>query len=200
MNCVNSTCVSDADTLEKNFWIGAYVMLIANLLETSVVTECEIFSMQAKIGKRLVVCILSAILIGIVSLYLPSPQLATGDGVPTCNGIPATIVGDDDPNILEGTDGNDVIVGKGGGDTIYAKGGFDHVCGDGGYDKIYGGDGSDVIKGGSGGDYIYGGNGNDIMRGEDGNDKLDGGNGSDTANGGAGTDTCSAELRLSCKI
>src|SRR6266498_809627 len=75
-----------------------------------------------------------------------------GAQVPTCLGLPATIIG---------TAGHDVLNGTGGNDTI---------CGDDGNDRLYGGDGNDVI---------VGGNGDDIVVGDNGMNSLDGGAGND---------------------
>ena len=52
----------------------------------------------------------------IVGIDFPEP-------VPTCAGLPATIVGTDGSDILFGTSGADVIVALGGNDIIFARGG-----------------------------------------------------------------------------
>ena len=100
---------------------------------------------------------------------------------PTCNGIPATIVGTDGDDKIKGTSGDDAIVGLGGNDRIDGKGGND--C-------IDGGDGNDRIKGDAGNDTLLGGDGDDRIDGGDGNDDLDGGDGLDRIDGGPDTDTC----------
>ncbi|HEY0398453.1 MAG TPA: hypothetical protein VGF00_08705, partial [Acidimicrobiia bacterium] len=46
-----------------------------------------------------------------------------GAQVPTCLGLPATIVGTMGNDVLNGTPGNDVIIGLGGDDTINGLGG-----------------------------------------------------------------------------
>ena len=91
---------------------------------------------------------------------------------PTCNGVPATIVGTAGDEVILGTSGPDVIVGKGGDDVIKARGGNDIVCGNGGNDTLIGGGGADLL---------FGNSGNDVLRGERGADMLAGGSGTDTA-------------------
>src|ERR1043166_6332592 len=81
--------------------------------------------------------------------------------VPTCLGLPATIIGTAGSDGIPGTPGDDGIIGRGGNDTI---------CGDDGNDVIHGGDGNDVIQGGNGDDVIYGDNGADTIDGGAGND------------------------------
>ena len=80
---------------------------------------------------------------------------------PSCNGLPATIVGTAGNNTINGTSGRDVIAGLGGIDTIYGGGGNDVICG---------GDGNDEIEGGSGDDWLDGGAGSDSLRGDGGRD------------------------------
>lgn len=46
-----------------------------------------------------------------------------------CQGMLATIHGNDGDNRLEGTSGNDVIAGLRGNDSIDGFGGNDHICG-----------------------------------------------------------------------
>lgn len=82
---------------------------------------------------------------------------------PTCQGMPATIVGTAGADTIRGSSGPDVIVSYGGNDTIYGNGGADRICA---------GAGNDIVHGGSGGDLISGGRGRDRLR------------------GGAGTDSC----------
>ena len=132
----------------------------------------------------------------------PPPPAAT----PTCEGVPATIVGTGKGETIIGTNGNDVIVAKGGDDVVNGKGGNDLICGGagkdilrggGGKDVLHGGDGSDDVQGNAGDDQLYGerggdrivgGAGNDKLYGGPGNDGLDGGKGSDFGSGGPGTD------------
>src|SRR2546423_11480214 len=76
--------------------------------------------------------------------------------IPTCLGLPATIVGTAGNDVLNGTPGNDVIIGLGGDDTINGLGGNDTICGDDGNDHLYGGAGNDAIQGGNGDDVIQG--------------------------------------------
>lgn len=58
----------------------------------------------------------------------------------TCKGIPATLVGTNNHDILQGTPGDDVIVGRAGNDTIQGFGGNDLICGNAGNDRISGGE------------------------------------------------------------
>lgn len=88
----------------------------------------------------------------------PTPMQA----VPTCLGLPATIVGGPGNDVLTGGAGPDVIVGLGGADEIFGGGGADVICG---------------------------GSENDVLHGEGGDDRIQGGPGDDTFLGGAGADT-----------
>ena len=133
---------------------------------------------------------------------------------PTCQGVPATIVGTALNDVITGTSGADVIVAGDGNDTINGGGGNDRICGDRGRDTIngetgsdtvFGGTGPDLIRGGMGadillgnpgsgstadtGDVISGGAGDDILDGWVGNDVLSGGGGDDLIVGAAGIDT-----------
>ena len=99
-------------------------------------------------------------------LALPAVGSPAGAAAATCNGVKATIVGNDRPNIIRGTSGRDVIVARGGRDTIYGRGGNDLICA---------GKGRDVVKGGDGKDKIFGQSGNDKLKGGAGFDRLDGG-------------------------
>ncbi|MEA2232069.1 MAG: hypothetical protein QOD83_1885 [Solirubrobacteraceae bacterium] len=101
--------------------------------------------------------------------------------VPTCQGLPATIVGNDNPNFLVGGPGVDVIVGKKGNDIIWGLGGDDVICGNEDEDELHGGDGDDRILGNGNDDHLFGGNGVDF---------LDGGphDHADTCNPGPGAD------------
>ncbi|MBD2456908.1 hypothetical protein H6G80_22885 [Nostoc sp. FACHB-87] len=94
----------------------------------------------------------------------------------------ASLVGNEEPNIIIGTAGDDYIEGLGGNDTL---------DGGGGNDVVGGGEGSDLIIGGAGNDVLYGGagDGSDILQGGEGNDDLDGAGGSDFLQGGGGNDT-----------
>lgn len=90
---------------------------------------------------------------------------------PTCNGMPATIVGTDAAETIVGTSGADVIVALAGNDTVFGGGGNDRICG------------------GIGDDSINGGAGQDRLLGETGMDALTGGGGFDLCAGGSETDT-----------
>ena len=105
-----------------------------------------------------------------------------------CNGLPATIVGDDNGNTIFGTQGNDVIQGLAGNDTIFGLGGDDVICGGPGRDKLYGNSGNDKLFGGAGNDVLKGGTGRDRLFGQSGNDAMDGQSRSDRCDGGSGTD------------
>ena len=59
-----------------------------------------------------VLFVMSLVLVAVV----PAASLAA---TPTCNGVPATIVGTPEYDYIEGTDGDDVIVAHGGDDDIY---------------------------------------------------------------------------------
>lgn len=91
-----------------------------------------------------------------------------------CNGLVATIVGNDTSETIPGTANADVIHGRGGDDVITGLGQNDTICG------------------GAGMDTIDGGAGNDTIFGQSGNDSLAGAGGTDTCNGGLGTDTFNA--------
>ncbi|MFH1329670.1 MAG: proprotein convertase P-domain-containing protein [Actinomycetota bacterium] len=106
----------------------------------------------------------------------------------TCFGLPATILGTEDADILPGTEDADVIVGLGGDDTITGLGGGDRICGGPGNDAIDGGLGNDRVLGGDGDDVIEGGGRRDVLRGEGGNDRIVGGSGNDRMFGGPGDD------------
>jgi Ca2+-binding RTX toxin-like protein len=123
---------------------------------------------------------------------------------PTCQGVPATLVGTPGNDTLNGTAGNDVIVAGAGDDGIRGLAGNDRICGDAGNDTVLGGDGDDTVFGGSGADSIRGEAGNDTLLGNpgsgstddtgdainggDGNDWIDGWTGNDTLVGGTGDD------------
>ncbi|MEM7275689.1 MAG: ExeM/NucH family extracellular endonuclease, partial [Actinomycetota bacterium] len=98
---------------------------------------------------------------------------------PTCNGLPATMVGTDRGERIFGTPGDDVIVALGGNDTVFGRGGNDTICL---------GDGDDKAFGGVGDDTIFGENGKDRLSGQAGDDTLDGGDGRDDISGGTGDD------------
>jgi len=155
---------------------------------------------------RFAVAVVAVSVVG--ALLTPSPAIAAL-GVPTCNGLPATIVGTSGSDVIEGTSGDDVIAGLSGHDTIFGRGGDDEICGGsgndiifggGGRDRIRGGNGSDEIHGGGSKDWILGGKGNDVLVGQSGNDRIRGQAGWDEAQGGDGTDTCkSGEFLVGCE-
>ena len=115
------------------------------------------------------------------ALALPLGAASAKKPVPTCDGLPATIVGTNGDDILLGTPGPDVIVG---------------LKGD---DQLSGGLADDVICGGKGDDTLSGQGEDDRLFGEHGDDVLDGGEGGcctvatntgdDFLSGGQGDDT-----------
>lgn len=135
------------------------------------------------------------VLVGVYTLY-DSMALGVDDvfaapvGTPTCDDMPATILGSGDDELLNGTEGSDVIVGRGGIDWIDGRGGNDRLCGGPGADILYGGTGDDRLFGGGGADQLDGAKDNDFLNGEGNNDVLDGGTGYDRLKGGSGKDTC----------
>ena len=86
------------------------------------------------------------LLAGVALVIGPIATVATPAGaqVPTCLGLPATIIGTAGNDIINGTPGDDVIIGLGGDDTIYGNGGNDTICGDDGNDYCNGGRGRDA--------------------------------------------------------
>lgn len=94
--------------------------------------------------------------------------VATVQAAPICDGKRATIVGNNDHEILEGTPGNDVIHGLRGNDTIFGRGGTDRICGGVGQDVLHGGDDADRLidyRGRGRRAFIYGEAGADYIKG-----------------------------------
>jgi len=127
---------------------------------------------------------------------------------PTCQGLPATIVGTNKSERLRGTEGDDVIVAKGGKDRVFGLGGSDVICAGGGNDVVKGGPGRDWLRGGGGKDRLLGQAGKDRLWGEASRDVLvggpdadflDGGPGRDSLNGGPAKDGCRGEKRRACE-
>jgi glucose/arabinose dehydrogenase len=108
--------------------------------------------------------------------------------VPSCRGMPATIVGTKGNDIRRGTRRRDVIVGLAGNDKISGLAGNDVICGGRGNDTLKGGSGYDYLSGQRGNDRLYGKSGNDRLGGNAGRDFLSGGPGRDFLSGGAGRD------------
>ncbi|MCP3973543.1 MAG: calcium-binding protein [bacterium] len=133
--------------------------------------------------RRLVVSFLLA-----TTALIVIPVAAFADA-PTCQGVPATIVGTDGDDKIYGTDGDDVIVGLGGDDELSGRGGDDLICGGSGDDELKGGSGNDTIKGGGGSDAIYGHDGDDTLLGGSGRDHVTGNQGSDVVSGNRSRDT-----------
>ncbi len=108
--------------------------------------------------------------------------------VETCNGVPVTITGSSQGDILVGTSGADVMHGRGGQDVILGRAGNDILCGGTSGDFISGGKGADHIRGNSGKDTIRGNSGKDTIRGGKGADDIRGGKGRDDIRGNSGKD------------
>ena len=125
-----------------------------------------------------------------VSYALPGEARA----VPTCRGVPATIVGTPGDDYIAGTPADDVIVGGRGNDSISGGAGDDLICGgptrdkdadgDSVYQELSGGPGDDIVIGGSGIDLISGDNGADLLIGRAGSDFINGGANKDSVRGG----------------
>ena len=119
----------------------------------------------------------------------------TASGVPTCQGVPATIVFQPGQFSLEGTDNRDVVVGTRGANNFKGHGGDDLVCLGGGNDSYFpgrevnGSDGNDEVYGGGGDDFFAGGKGNDKLFGGGGADRFFAHDGTDLCHGGKGTDS-----------
>jgi len=92
---------------------------------------------------------------------------------PKCFGRFATIVGDDNANVLRGSPENDVIWGGRGKDKLIGRGGSDRICGETGKDRLLGGKGKDRLNGGKGRDKLVGGKGRDVLKGGKGRDELE---------------------------
>lgn len=145
---------------------------------------------------------LGALLIALGGLWLVP---AEADEVPTCFGVPATVVGTDGPDILAGSDEQSDVIWGGGGDDVLDGGDFygsddfpDLVCGGPGDDRVLGSAGDDELGGGAGDDFLDGKNGADVLRGRRGHDILreesinDSDRVDDVLRGGAGNDHLSS--------
>jgi uncharacterized repeat protein (TIGR01451 family) len=110
--------------------------------------------------------------------------------VPTCGGLPATIVGTPGADVLTGSAGNDVILAGGASDRIFSFGGKDLICAGAGNDVVKAGARPDRVLAGSGADRNFGGGGGDTLRGGRGPDLIRGGRGADLLVGGPGRDRC----------
>ena len=129
---------------------------------------------------------------------------------PTCQGVPATLVGGISGDAINGTAGDDVIVSGDGADIINTDAGNDRVCSGAGVDEVNAGNGNDSVLGGPGADTLRGQADNDTILGNagggdnddvgdtitggPGNDTLDGWVGDDVLFGGAGDDTVIGEV------
>ncbi|MDH4168931.1 MAG: hypothetical protein OEW42_05005, partial [Acidimicrobiia bacterium] len=124
---------------------------------------------------------------------LPSPteydmgaiEATTGLGY-ACNGVPATIVGSNGPDLIMGTAGVDSIVSLGGADQITGQAGDDSICSGAGNDTVNGGDGNDYVDAGADNDTVFGVGGSDQLLGGPGNDQLLGFADNDFLDGGPG--------------
>jgi Ca2+-binding RTX toxin-like protein len=101
----------------------------------------------------------------------PGAELAAAG--PTCEGLPATIVGTDGNDTLEGTPGVDVVVAKGGNDVIRGYDSDDVLCGGPGNDRLMTGSGADLAIGGPGNDWVTSAAGADRVVGGDGDETVD---------------------------
>lgn len=139
------------------------------------------------------------------------PGEGCAEAYPTCDGVPATVIGTDEDDDLWGSAGRNVVAAGSGADTIVTMEGADLICAGPGADLVYAGAGRDVVRGGSGADVVFGGPGNDrldggtdadTLYGESGTrDRLDGGDADDSVDGGPGTvDGCAGETRVACEI
>jgi hypothetical protein len=155
-----------------------------------------------------------ALVVALIATTFVIAPGAAAQRVPTCFGVPATIVatpgevtvGTPGPDVIVGTPGRDVILAGGGDDLVCSGAGNDRVDGGAGDDRIdlgpgddlafgrsgddrlLGGAGRDRLLGGSGADRLDGGDGPDLLRGGPGDDRLDGGSGADRLFGGSGKD------------
>ena len=136
----------------------------------------------------MVVRAFGSVVAAFVALAVVAVGPASGQDVPTCEGVPATIVGTEGNDRINGTPGDDVIVGLGGRDRIAGGAGNDLICGGEGIDIIKGQRGRDRIFGGPGKDRVFGNSGRDVVDGGPGRDKVFGGGGLDTITGGPGND------------
>lgn len=151
----------------------------------------------------------------LVAAYIPVMVPVAAADVPTCLGMPATIVGTNGSDDLFGTDGPDVIWAGPSVDWVRGYGGDDLICmgdpadapdpsnnelvgGGRGDDKIVGAPGAALLLGGEGNDEIWAvggrdsGSGDDyesIVRGGPGDDVLHGRDGRDSVEGRRGNDT-----------
>jgi hypothetical protein len=104
-------------------------------------------------------------------------------------GVPATLDGGADRDVLHGSGENDILVGSVGDDSLYGGRGNDVLGGNAGRDHLFGEKGNDRLTGGFGPDDLIGGLGSDRLFGSAGNDGLDGSAGRDLCNGGKHRDT-----------
>lgn len=113
---------------------------------------------------------------------------AQPEGVPTCRGEAATMVGTAGDDLLVGTEEHDVVVGGPGDDEIHGRRASDLLCGGDGADLLLGGRGNDTLLAGPGDrDWAFGGMGDDTALGGPGDfDEVAGGLGIDTVSGGPG--------------
>lgn len=99
----------------------------------------------------------AALTVALAMPIAPAVGRTAADPPPTCAGLPATIVGTDQRDVLKGTDGDDVIVGLGGNDVIRGLDGNDTICGysDGNVPRRFS-EQADHLTGGSGNDRLVG--------------------------------------------
>jgi Ca2+-binding RTX toxin-like protein len=73
----------------------------------------------------------------------------------TCLGVPTTIEGTPDDDVIYGTPGGDVVAAFAGSDVVHGRAGDDRLCGGRGGDLLLDGMGRDLIDGGGGSDLLY---------------------------------------------
>ena len=126
---------------------------------------------------------------GYGALALPSPgTLGARTTLPTCAGVPATLVGTTNDDVLVGTEGRDVIFAGQGNDVVDGLGGDDLICSGFGDDVVFAGDGNDTVFSGPGSDRVRGGNGADFINGGHGHDDIEGNQGPDEIRAFTGRD------------
>jgi Ca2+-binding RTX toxin-like protein len=89
-----------------------------------------------------------AALLLVVTALAGLPSGGTAAGAPACQGLPATIVGTPDKDIIRGTPGDDVIAALAGDDMVKGLAGDDVVCGGPGHDHLVSRNGRDILVGG----------------------------------------------------
>ena len=89
----------------------------------------------------------AVLVLGLALPWHAVPASSAQAAPPQCEGLRATIVGNDRGTTIRGTDRRDVIVAGDGNDVIRGLGGNDVICGGFGADRIIGGPGDDRLRG-----------------------------------------------------